>query len=236
MIKYDSVYDRLFNDEEFVSILCRFHSSNWENLDKKQRFKVLDDFLDKYVEIFNLSDMKLKKVSSKSVAGSYFDVKSLVNVNEDAIEQTSQYDVMDTLFHELRHNYQHRAISKNLSEFESVSDEDRRKWKMNFLVSPRGYSNYISNTGENAELYLYQPVERDAFITGLSLTKKSYELIKQKLGEDRAFVAYAQMNKGTIMLFFSDEDKYVNSVKNGEEAVFQIFEKNNKQREIELLF
>ena len=38
MIKYDSVYDRLFNDEEFVSILCRFHSSNWENLDKKQRF------------------------------------------------------------------------------------------------------------------------------------------------------------------------------------------------------
>ena len=233
MIKYDLLYDRLFEDEEFVKILCKFHSSNWSKLDKKGKFAVLNEFVDRYAEIFNLGDMRIRKSSSKGIAGSYYDIKSLVNVNEDAIETTSQYDIMDTLFHELRHNFQHRAISKNLSDYETVSDEVRRKWKANFLVSPRGYSNYISNVGENSNLYIYQPVERDAFMTGLSLTKKSYDIIKEKLGEDSAFVAYAQMNKNVIMMFFSDEEKYVSSVKNGEEACFEIFERNNKEREIE---
>lgn len=233
MIKYDLVYDRLFNDEKFVEILMKFHSSNWDNLDKKQRFAVLNEFVDRYSEIFNLGDMKIKKNGNKNYAGAYLDIKSLVNVNEQAIEESSQYDVMDTLFHELRHNFQHRAISRNLSEFENVSEEERRKWKMNFLVSPRGYHNYITVTGDNSWLYLYQPVEKDAFMTGLSLTKKAYEIIKEKLGEDRAFVSYAVMNRDKIMLFFSDEEKYTSSIKNGEEAVFQIFERNNKERELE---
>ena len=233
MIKYDSLYNRLFDNEEFVEILYKFHSSNWSTLDKKGRFAVLNEFVDKYAEIFDLGDMKVSKNASKGTAGYYYDLKSLVNVYGEAIENTSQYDVMDTLFHELRHNFQHRAISKNLSDYETVSDETRRKWKTNFLVSPRGYSNYISNVGENANLYIYQPVEKDAFMTGLSLTKKSYDIIKEKLGEDIAFVAYAQMNKNVIMMFFADEDKYGSSVKNSEEACFEIFEKNNKEREIE---
>ena len=187
MFAYDKVYDRLFANEEFVDILCKFHTSNWEKLNKAERIAVLQEFVNKYVEILEIGDMKLKgDKRNKHYSGSYYDIGGLVNFNEDAVEKSSQYDIMDTLFHELRHNFQRRAVAKNLSRYETVSEEDRKLWKLNFLVSPRGYGNYISTEGENAGLYYYQPVERDAFMTGFSLTRKAYELVKERMGEDVA--------------------------------------------------
>jgi len=115
-----------------------------------------------------------------------------------------------------------------------VSEETRKLWKLNFLVSPRGYRNYINATNdEHSYLYAYQPVEEDAFMTGLSLTKKSYDIIKPILGEDLAFIGYAKMNKNTIMLHFSDEKAYAESRKNGEEQVLALFAKNNKEMKTE---
>ena len=233
MFVYDSFYDRLFDNEEFVDILCDFHSSKWSKLSKEDRLEVLNKFLNKYSEVFLLKDIKVKKSSNKNFSGSYMDLKLAVNDNEYAIENTSQYDVLDTLFHELRHNFQRRVVSRNVSEFETFNEEDREKWKLNFLVSPRGYGNYISSDDEYGYLYYFQPVEKDAFMSGLSLTKKAYEIIKTKLGEDIAFKEYAIMNKDRIMLYFSDEDEYVLALQNGEKSVFEIFEKNNKEIDVE---
>ena len=234
MFKYDDVYNRLFENEEFVDILCRFHSSNWRKMDKTGRFKVIEDFVKKYCEILDINPaIKVKPNGGRLNSGSYFDIRTSITVNENAIEEETQYDVLDTLFHELRHNFQHRAISRNLSEFESVNEEDRLKWKLNALISPRGYGNYVSAVGENSYLYNYQPTEKDAFMSGLALTKKSYDLIKSKLGEDGAFVEYAILNKGRIMLYFSEEKAFVESLKNGEEAVLKLFAENNKEIEVE---
>ena len=51
MFKYDDVYNLLFENQEFVDILCKFHSSNWNQLNKKERDQVIRSFIDKYCEI-----------------------------------------------------------------------------------------------------------------------------------------------------------------------------------------
>lgn len=233
MFMYDNVYNRLFENEEFLEILYGFHSSNWKKMTIEERKVLINLFIDKYSEVLGIDKLKFKKGKNKSYAGSYNDINGLVNVNAKAIEDTSQYDIMDTLFHELRHNFQHRAVAKNLTEYETVDEELVKKWKLNFLFSPRGYSNYIDTQGDNKGLYLYQPVEKDAFMTGLCLTKKAYSVIKDKLGEDDEFVEYAKIQKYTIMLYFSNEEVYVNGRKIGEEKVDALFDKNNKEKQIE---
>ena len=89
MFAYDKVYDRLFANEEFVDILCKFHTSNWEKLNKAERIAVLQEFVNKYVEILEIGDMKLKgDKRNKHYSGSYYDIGGLVNFNEEAVETT----------------------------------------------------------------------------------------------------------------------------------------------------
>lgn len=235
MFRYDPVYDRLFENTEFVDLLCKFHSFNWDKMDKKEKVKVVEDFVKLYTTILGIGEMKVNtKNNDKNYAGSYMDIGGIVNVNTKGIDgNTSQWDLLDTLFHELRHNFQHRAISRNLTVYESVDEDLRKKWKLNFLVSPRGYRNYISTEDENSNLYCYQPVEKDAFMTGLALTRKSYEIVEKVLGEDKEFIKYARMNKNGIMAYFSEEEVYKENLNNCEEAVKEIFEKNNKEVALE---
>lgn len=234
MFEYDDIYNKLFENEGFVEILSKFHSNSWNNLEKKERFELIDSFVNKYAEVLNLGELKVKKEDSKNISGSYRDIKTIVNVNVETADKISQYDLIDTLFHELRHNFQHRAVSKNLHDGEIVSEEKRKAWKLNFLVSPRKYGNYISNVGENSHLYLYQPVEKDAFMSGLALTRKSYEIIEQRVGEiDEGFYKYAYYNKDLIMKYFSKEEKYVKEMEEKEREVYDIFLKNNKEYHIE---
>lgn len=230
MFKYDDVYNLLFENEEFVEILCKFHTSNWEKLEKKEKDTVIKSFIDKYCEILKIDHMKFKKGQS-NFAGSYIDIGGSIAINWE--NNPNQYDALDTLFHELRHNFQHRAVSKNLTELETVDEELVKAWKLNFLRSPRGYSNYISADGEDRGLYAYQPVEKDAFMTGLSLTKKSYDVIRGILGDDNAYVAYAQDQKLQVMLYFSQEENYLLNMKVATEKVYEIFAKNNKEKELE---
>lgn len=234
MFKYDPIYDRLFENKDFVEILYRFHSSNWATLDVNEKKQVVSDFVSKYAEILEIGDMKVKANKfKKNYAGTYKDIGGIVNINLKGLEEISQYDALDTLFHELRHNFQNRAIARNLTCYEHVDENVRKEWKLNFLSSPRGYSNYIDTNDEHAELYAYQPVERDAFMTGLSLTKKSYSIIKDKLGEDIEFINYAKMNKTAIMIYFSEEEIFVKSMKVAQEKVSEIFDKNNKEFHVE---
>jgi hypothetical protein len=233
MFSYDEVYDRLFESEKFINVLYKFHSSSWDNLDKNQRIALLQEFIDVYCDVLDIEELKLKSSKNKFSAGYYGDLKLILNINEASVENVSQYDILDTLFHELRHNFQRRAISKNLSQYEMVKEERVKEWKLNLLVSPRGYGNYINPEDENGHLYYFQPVEEDAFKTGFSLTKKSYSIIKEKLGEDKAFARYAQPFKFLIMCYFSNEEKYVARRKECQQKVQELFLKNNGELHIE---
>lgn len=234
MFAYDNFYDYLFNDQAFLKILYKFHSSSWANLSTKEKQGVINDFVKRYCEIFKIDDIKTRKLDDGArYSGVYSDLLPMVHVSKEGIESESQYDVMDTLFHELRHNFQHRAISNNLSDMEQTSEEQIRNWKANFLSSPSGFSNYINSSCDNSELYIYQPVETDAFKTGLSCTKKAYELIEQKLGYDDQFVVYSRKNTSQIMILFSDEELYADYRKEYEKKVFDYFASNNKKFEVE---
>ncbi len=233
MFEYDKFYDYLFNNEEFLNIIYKFHSSFWNSMDIKARNELIQSFINKYCEIFKMDSVKMQNINLGHNAGVYEDLSSVVSVSKDGISSESQYDVMDTLFHELRHNFQHRAVDGNLSDIEYASEKQIKDWKINFLNSPMGFSNYISNVGENGHLYYYQPVEEDAFKTGLSCTKKAYEIIKEKYGEDEQFVIYARRLATTIMIYFSNEDLYCNNREEKREEVFNLFNTNNKKFETE---
>lgn len=233
MFEYDKFYDYLFNDEEFLNIIYKFHSSFWNSMDIKARNDLIQSFINRYCEIFKMDYVKMQNISLGHNAGIYEDLSSVVSVSKDGISSESQYDVMDTLFHELRHNFQHRAVDGNLSDIEYASEKQIKNWKVNFLNSPMGFSNYISNVGENGRLYYYQPVEEDAFKTGLSCTKKAYGLMKEKYGDDKQFVVYARRLSNTIMIYFSDEDLYRNNREEKREEVFKLFNTNNKKFEDE---
>lgn len=233
MFEYDAVYDRLFENSEFLEILCKFHSSSWKKMSIEERKKLTSLFINKYSEILGLNKLSVKSIKNGNNTGFYIDVGGVISVSPNELQYASPYDVIDTLFHELRHNFQYRAISRNLTEYETVDKELRKEWKLNSLISPRGYSNYINAQGDNKNLYLYQPLEKDSFMTGLSLTKKAYSLIKDKLGEDDEFVEYAKNQKYRIMIYFSDEELYVKARKVGKEKVDALFDKNNKEKQIE---
>ena len=126
MFKYDGFYNKLFEDKEFVNILCSFHTSNWGLMDKEARFSVIKKFVDRYCFLLGIPSLKIKKYKNKKTSGFYSDNKLQVAVNEKSVENGNPYDILDTLFHETRHNFQERAISRNLTELEYV-DENKRK-------------------------------------------------------------------------------------------------------------
>lgn len=233
MFEYDKFYDCLFENEEFLNIIYKFHSSYWNSMDIKSRNELIQKFINKYCEIFKMDSVKMQNINLGHNAGVYEDLESVVSVSKNGVSSESQYDLMDTLFHELRHNFQHRAVDANLSDIEFASEKQIKDWKINFLNSPMGFSNYISNVGENGDLYYYQPVEEDAFKTGLACTKKAYELIKKKYGEDKQFVKYARLLSKTIMIFFSNEDLYCKNREEKRNRVYEVFNTNNKKFETE---
>lgn len=235
MFGYDSFYNNLFENEEFLNLIENFHSSKWQNLDINSRREVINKFMDLYTDILKIENkIKGKKDHRKKYSGYYLDYTNQVNVNDGMIEQGSPYDVLDTLFHELRHNFQRRAIVNHLSSVENVSTELVNKWAENFLTSPAGYSNYISVGNPLTEnMYHYQPVESDAFKTGLALTKKSYDILSEKFGKDEAFVEYSKTWQDIIMLLFSDDEMYKTSREIMDKQVKEYFAKNNKSFEKE---
>ena len=233
MFKYDEFYELLFKNDKFINLLQNFHSSKWENLDLDSRYEVVKSLIDCYCEILKIDNVKFKPEKEKKYSGSYIDLNLSLNVSERDIKEGNQYDIIDTIFHEARHNFQHRAIAKKLTDIESVDDKVVKEWKLNFLRSPRGYSNYISFEDENGHLYNYQPVEADAFKTGLSLTKKAYEIIQRKNGPDANYYRYAHKYKDLIMKYFSKEEEYVEEFKKYRGEVFESFNKNNEKFRLE---
>lgn len=229
MKNYDMFYDCLFENEEFLNILYKFHSSNWDKMSPEDKKMTASMFVDKYCDILQIGTLvaQVQTSSSNKHSGYYADSKMLINcvINDDI----PSYDILDTLFHELRHNYQHRAIVYNLSNLEYVDEKERKRWKINCNYSTLGVSNYISAQGPNAQYYLFQPIELDAFKAGLSLTKKSYSLIKKKLGEDPKWLDYADMNLERVLCVFSQDPYYVKLRENYEKEIFQIFKQNKKE-------
>ena len=233
MITYDKNYDILFNSEKFIDVLCKFHSSHWENCNIGERIDIIKEFVTIYCEIFKIKNLKVKMIDTTH-SGSYMDYKNWVNVNKDLIINGNQYDVMDTLFHELRHNFQHRAIAGNIdNEIEKVDENNVKEWKMNFKSSPTGYCNYISTKGEKSHLYYYQPVEADAFRCGLSLTRKAYFIISKMKGNDVEFKEYGKMYRDYIMTYFSKEEEFVAIFEKNRKEIFAMYEENNEKFKLE---
>ena len=76
-------------------------------------------------------------------------------MQEDWFEQASCEQVLITIFHELRHFYQHKQIYKCDGKKKSTILFTINKWKHNF-------ENNIIPNGKNDYEYLRQDIEKDA--------------------------------------------------------------------------
>ncbi|MBQ1598822.1 MAG: hypothetical protein II080_09315 [Lachnospiraceae bacterium] len=141
-----------------------YSQENWDKSTVAERKKILQDYMNEVIHIYGLEDVEKKiqwgsdlpYTDSTITWGYYNEGDHTVTLNEKALSDSKYYwkshDMLRTVGHELRHAYQHEAIS-NPTDY-MVSEETIDKWEDNF-------ENYISFDDDH-EGYKSQPVEVDA--------------------------------------------------------------------------
>ena len=142
----------------------RFSEQNWKNYTVDEKKQLLQEYMDKVIQIYGLQDVKpqinwdssLKYEAGGVRWGQYSHGDHTVTLNEnvltDSISAWDSYHFLETVGHELRHAYQHEAIERP-TDFQ-VTQETIDDWANNF-------DNYISPTTDHQK-YEAQPVEVDA--------------------------------------------------------------------------
>ena len=235
MFEYDNFYNVLFLNNDFLEILDNFRGDIWSKLGIKEKKVIINSFVDKYCELLQIKriDVVFNEKEKGNVAGSYLDTLQQLSMYKKVLsESISGYSVLFILYHELRHNYQYRSVVGNVSDIETVSDENVKEWKTNFLQTSSKNTNYIPQTYD-FNMYVLQPVEVDAYKQGFSLVKHSYNLLKDKFGNDDSFYKYCEDYKHIILLCYSDDNKYTEIRDKNLEKIRLFYENNMKMFDID---
>lgn len=152
--------------QELWSVLQdeKYSPEKWDYSTIEERKQILQEYMNEVITIYGLQDVNSQIIWDSDATysntiitwGYYTHRKHSVTLNAkvltDDIVKWDSYDLMETVSHELRHAYQHEAIS-NPTDY-MVSKETIDIWEENF-------DNYISS-GTDYEKYREQPVEVDA--------------------------------------------------------------------------
>lgn len=142
----------------------KYSPENWDRSSVDERKKILQDYMDEVVKAYGLKDVKPNIIwdsgatyTNQSITwGYYTNSRHTVTLNEQALTDNyatwDSYELLETVSHELRHAYQHEAIT-HPTDF-MVTKDTINKWNDNF-------QHYI-NADTDYEGYRNQIVERDA--------------------------------------------------------------------------
>lgn len=142
----------------------KYSPENWDQASVDERKKILQDYMNEVIKIYGLKDVKPEILwdsnatyTNQSITwGYYTDSTHGVTLNERALTDScstwDSYELLETIGHELRHAYQHEAISRP-ADF-MVTKDTISKWNDNF-------NNYI-NSSTDYQGYRNQIVEQDA--------------------------------------------------------------------------
>lgn len=140
----------------------------WKNMSTEERIKWLEDWYKEQCKKlgippvdFNTED--LPDPEGKDYGGYYhhggrFGLFRNMTIDIDNIKDDDPFDVMETIAHETRHEYQHYLIEHPDKRPSNISEEQVNSWKENF----ENYIDYEEGK-DNFEAYEKQPVEADAF-------------------------------------------------------------------------
>lgn len=134
----------------------QFSKATWDSSDTDGKKAFLNKLV---VEINKIQNTSVRSTisffeDSSTTIGTYMDVTGILSLNFSFFKGSDGYDRVNTVFHEMRHAYQHSAIT-NPTAF-TVSSETLTQWSTNFT----NYINY--GTGVSYTDYVSQPVEYDS--------------------------------------------------------------------------
>ncbi|TCS93668.1 hypothetical protein [Hazenella coriacea] len=163
------------------SIFDAFHISNWKKLSQDQRFEALQTLEKHYATLQGRDPLKLDATEDE-VYGYYYQGKIYLNRNS-VLGDEDCYQAVNTVLHEGRHAFQTHAIIQSSMGQElslSVSQYELFNWRMNKL------GGYLRKKPD----YWLQPIEKDANQYTLSETKKIYDQLRSRFGENLGYDKY----------------------------------------------
>ena len=191
------MYDIVFEDKRFQELFLNFHSKNWAVLTSDQKFEILEEINQKMADLYGYQLIKLRQEKT-GYYGYHSAFKGEIVINKESLENDCGYEVIDTYFHELRHDFQSRATENELTDKEYIDPILKEELEKNMLPG-----NYL----RDGEFYKYQAMESDAWSTGMLFARKIYLLNKKKIPEiDEEWKKYCSCHKDVIVNFISDNE------------------------------
>ena len=136
---------------------------NWGQMSPEQRQKLAAEYADSVAKNFQLVDYKGLSVEQMEGKNGYNRGDGIVHLSDHLIQsQSSPLQVVDTITHELRHQYQIESIAGH----HNVPFETRAEWYA-------GLETYTSKApwAEDPVGYKYNPLETDARYAGTSVAQ-----------------------------------------------------------------
>lgn len=199
----DKMYDIVFEDEKMQELFLNFHSKNWYSLAIDEKKKIIEEMNKRVAELYGYTPNSIRYEKS-GFYGSHSAYKGEISVNLTSLENDCGYEVLDTYFHELRHDFQSRAVENELNEGEYMDPEFKEELIKNMLPG-----NYLID----GEYYKFQAMERDAWFTGMLFARRVYLLNKQKITtNDQMWQKYCADHKDVIINFISDNEESRNKI------------------------
>jgi hypothetical protein len=155
---------------------------NWQNLSQKRRLAALQDLENGLAVQQNREACKVSIIPDdvykspeerQNLRGIHEDKQ--IMLNEQLLKNNQPYQATETLFHESRHDYQeHVAQHPELAESQQQLQDFQKNTNEGYLA-PEQYGD---------ELYLWQPVEKDARASARTQTE---ELFASEFGDNQAY-------------------------------------------------
>ena len=151
--------------------------NEWSNLTQEQRKDIACMYADRVAKAFELSNYSgvyIEELDS-GVLG-YNNGDGTIHLSETLINgQTTPFEIMNTITHELRHQYQSECINGD----HEVSDEVKNEWAI-----ATGIYNYDQPTCYDPWGYTYNPLEIDARYAGETVVRNvSSQLLNDAMAE-----------------------------------------------------
>lgn len=194
----DKTYDIVFEDKRMQELFLNFHSKNWYSITLEEKKKIIEEINQRMADLYGYKPNTIK-FEKNGFYGTHSSFKGQIAINSNSLENDCGYEIADTYFHELRHDFQSRAVENELTDKEYIDPILKEELEKNMLPG-----NYLTEH----EYYKYQAMERDAWSTGMLFARRIYLLNKKKISDsDDKWKAYCALHKDVIVDFISDNEE-----------------------------
>ncbi len=217
MRQLDSMYTAIFADTRLRELFLNFWGPVWSKTSVEEKVKIMTEINERVSLIYGYATPKLNQVHNKNY-GSFAAFNWKLTLNPDVLANDTGWENIDTYFHELRHSFQHRAVENELTDKEVVTKKSKSLWQTNFMPG-----NYF---GGDSAYYLYQPVEEDAWRTGMLFAREIYKLCKDHYQEqeDESWKQYCTLHKNIIVDFISENDDSLEKLGRINDSIQEIYD------------